>query len=287
LELNKDKHRFWHVIPAGGNLFEVRNRSEAFRVDEHNRTCTCRMWQLSGLPCPHSIAVLFKLNKRPEDYIPTCSRKEVYFKAYHQYMTHVGGMTFWPDSSMYYTVLPPKPRTMPGRPRKQRIRAPHERQFPNRVYRVGVEMTCQNCFEKGYNKSSCTKPTVIPPTKQPAKRGRPKKNVVTVEDGGDYTFDMGAARVEAEKNVGAWGAKGEPSVTTAMGEGEPSVTTARGRGGVRRGTSGSMSTARGRGRGRGRQALGVKYGRLTTWFGIGSETQKEPNEQPTPATQQS
>ncbi|GJZ76685.1 pentatricopeptide repeat-containing protein [Tanacetum coccineum] len=25
LELNKDKHRFWHVIPAGGNLFEVRN----------------------------------------------------------------------------------------------------------------------------------------------------------------------------------------------------------------------------------------------------------------------
>ncbi|GKE78250.1 hypothetical protein Tco_1544370 [Tanacetum coccineum] len=36
LELNKDKHRFWHVIPAGGNLFEVRNGSEAFKVDEQN-----------------------------------------------------------------------------------------------------------------------------------------------------------------------------------------------------------------------------------------------------------
>ncbi|GKA95344.1 hypothetical protein Tco_0817382 [Tanacetum coccineum] len=48
LELNKDKRRFWHVNPAGGNLFEVRNGSEAFRVDEHNRTCTCRMWKLSA-----------------------------------------------------------------------------------------------------------------------------------------------------------------------------------------------------------------------------------------------
>ncbi|GJY33860.1 pentatricopeptide repeat-containing protein [Tanacetum coccineum] len=273
--------RFWHVIPAGGNLFEVRNGSEAFRVDEHNRTCTCRMWQLSGLPCPHSIDVLFKLNKRPEDYIPTCFRKEAYFKAYHQYMTPVGGMTFWPDSSMYSTVLPPKPRTMPGRPRKQRIRAPHEKQFPNRVSRAGVEMTCQNYFEKGHNKSSCTKPTVIPPTKQPAKRGRPKKNVVTVEDGGDYTFDMGSAGVEAETNVGARGAEGEPSVTTTMGEGELSVTTARGTSSnlaefvsVRCEGATSVTTARGRG--------GVRRGTSGS-----IEIQKEPNEQPTPATQQS
>ncbi|GJU31453.1 hypothetical protein Tco_1175042 [Tanacetum coccineum] len=242
-----------------------------------------------------------KLNKRPEDYIPACFRKEAYFKAYHQYMTLVGGMTFWPDSSMYSTVLPPKPRTMPGRPRKQRIRAPHERQFPNRVSRAGVEMTCQNCFEKGHNKSSCTKPTVTPPTKQPAKRGRPKKNVVTVVDCGDYTFDMGSAGVEAETMVVEDGIPGDTTVTSAnLGEfvsvrceGATSVTTARGRvgvkrgrggttiglgvrmatsegtpsartgnNGVRRGTSGSMSTARGRGRGRGRQTLGVKNGRL-------------------------
>ncbi|GKE78249.1 hypothetical protein Tco_1544369, partial [Tanacetum coccineum] len=97
-----------------------------------------------------------------EDYISDCFRKDAYFKAYHQYMTPVGGMTFWPDSSMYSTVLPPKPRTMPGRPRKHRIRAPHERQFPNRVSRAGVEMTCQNYFEKGHNKSSCSKAKVIP-----------------------------------------------------------------------------------------------------------------------------
>ncbi|GJS62810.1 multidrug resistance-associated protein 5 [Tanacetum coccineum] len=45
---------FWHVIPAGGNLYEVRSGSEGFTVDEGKRTCSCRMWQLSGLPCVHA-----------------------------------------------------------------------------------------------------------------------------------------------------------------------------------------------------------------------------------------
>nr|GEW27084.1 putative reverse transcriptase domain-containing protein [Tanacetum cinerariifolium] len=134
--------RFWYVIPAGRNLFKVRNGSEAFTVDKHKRTCTCRMWQLV-------------------------------------------------DCSTYSTVLPPKPRKMPGRPRKQRIRAPYERQFLNRVSKAGVEMTCQNCFEKGHNKSFCTKPTIIPPKRQLAKRVKPKKNVTNVE----------SVVVEADTNV--------------------------------------------------------------------------------------
>nr|GFC51490.1 hypothetical protein [Tanacetum cinerariifolium] len=65
---------------------------------------------------------------------------------------------------------------MPRKHRKQRIRAPHERKFPNRVSRAVVEMTYHNSFKKGHNKSSCIKPTFIPPTKQPGKKGGPKKN---------------------------------------------------------------------------------------------------------------
>ncbi|GJZ87641.1 pentatricopeptide repeat-containing protein, partial [Tanacetum coccineum] len=96
---------FWHVIPAGGNLFEVRNGSAAFKVDEQNRTCACRMRQLSGVSCPHSIDVIFKINKMAQDYIPDCFRKDAYFKAYHQYITPVGGMTFWPDSSSLANMI--------------------------------------------------------------------------------------------------------------------------------------------------------------------------------------
>ncbi|GJW82263.1 hypothetical protein Tco_0146238 [Tanacetum coccineum] len=38
------------------------------------------------------------------------------------YVKLVPSMNFWPDQSMYTTVLPPKPRKMRGRPRKKRIR---------------------------------------------------------------------------------------------------------------------------------------------------------------------
>nr|GFC88447.1 hypothetical protein [Tanacetum cinerariifolium] len=44
---------FWHVISAGGNLFEVRSGSEGFTLDEGDKTCSCKMWQLSGMPCVH------------------------------------------------------------------------------------------------------------------------------------------------------------------------------------------------------------------------------------------
>ncbi|GJZ67196.1 pentatricopeptide repeat-containing protein [Tanacetum coccineum] len=113
LEITKDQHRIWHVIPTGGNLFEVRNGSEAFGVDEDRRNCSCRLWQLSGLPCCHAITVIFKLNRMVEDYVPDCYSKQAFYDTYHQYLTPVGGMTFWPDCSDMSRVLPPKPRTIP------------------------------------------------------------------------------------------------------------------------------------------------------------------------------
>ncbi|GKE38911.1 hypothetical protein Tco_1462316, partial [Tanacetum coccineum] len=294
---------FWHVIPVGGNLFEVRNGSKAFTVDEHK----C-------LPCPHSIVVIFKLNKSPEDYILDYFRKDAYYKAYHQYLSPFGAMTFWPDSSMYSTVLRPKPRRMPDMPRKERIRNPHERQFQNRVSRAGVEMTCQNCFEKGHNKKSCTKPTIIPPTKQPGKRGRPKKNVANMESGGCATIHMddsssqvrqggvatginvGLEGVEADTNVGdgpginvgSGGVENSAANDTVRcdslgdfvsvrSEGTTIRTASRGGLGVRR-VRGRLVVGRGRGglgvsrerggvgvsRGRGGQTVGLRVRRVTS-----------------------
>ncbi|GJT81092.1 multidrug resistance-associated protein 5 [Tanacetum coccineum] len=57
--LLKEQQRFWHVIPAGGNLFEVRSGSVGFIVDEGKRTCTCMMWQLLGLPCVHATKSMY------------------------------------------------------------------------------------------------------------------------------------------------------------------------------------------------------------------------------------
>ncbi|GJR38301.1 hypothetical protein Tco_1213985 [Tanacetum coccineum] len=64
-----------------------------------------------------------KQTKLLESYVPAWFETYMYFVTYHNYVKPVLGMNFWPDQSMYSTVLPPKPRKIPGRPRKKRIRA--------------------------------------------------------------------------------------------------------------------------------------------------------------------
>ena len=70
-------------------------------------------------PCAHAIAVIFKLGRRVESYVPNCFRKQMFHDAYHQFLTPIGGMSFWPDTSEMSKVLPPMPHTMPGRTRKK------------------------------------------------------------------------------------------------------------------------------------------------------------------------
>ncbi|GJU24501.1 hypothetical protein Tco_1163122 [Tanacetum coccineum] len=89
LEWLKEQQRFCHVIPAGGNLFEVRSGSEGFTVNEGKKTCS------------------------------------------------FPGMSFWPDQSMYSTVLPPKPKKIPGRPRKKRIESKGGGGSSTRVSKIG------------------------------------------------------------------------------------------------------------------------------------------------------
>ena len=113
-------------------------------------------------------------------------------------MNPVGGMTFWPDSSQYTKVLPPKPKKMPGRPRKQRIRAAHERKNPSKVSKAGGVMTCSNCQQKGHNRLTCTNATVLIPPKPPVRRGRPRKtNNVEAENGGVH----GTSRTNLNQHV--------------------------------------------------------------------------------------
>ncbi|GJZ60907.1 hypothetical protein Tco_0617044 [Tanacetum coccineum] len=67
--------------------------------------------------------VIYLKNKVPESYVPALFETDMYFVAYHNYVKPVPGMNFWPNQSMYSTVLPPKPRKMPGMPKKKIIRA--------------------------------------------------------------------------------------------------------------------------------------------------------------------
>nr|GEW69788.1 reverse transcriptase domain-containing protein [Tanacetum cinerariifolium] len=79
----------------------------------------------------------------PEEYVPACFRRQSFHASYHQYLTPLGGMNFWPNCSAMSRVLPPKPKTMPG-----------------------------------HNRNGCKNPTVVKPPKPSCKKGRPRKEQV-------------------------------------------------------------------------------------------------------------
>nr|GEV10169.1 pentatricopeptide repeat-containing protein [Tanacetum cinerariifolium] len=156
----------------------VESKVEKYPIQDVETHWKMRKPKLSGLPCAHVIAVIFKLNRRVEDYVPGCFRKQSFYSAYHQYLTPVGGMDFWPESNEMSKVLPPKPKK-PGRPRKKRMKAAHENKNTNKVSRSGITMTCLNCFQKGHNKNGCKNPTIALPPKLPTKKGSLRKAQVS------------------------------------------------------------------------------------------------------------
>ncbi|GJS98761.1 transposase, MuDR, plant [Tanacetum coccineum] len=156
LEKCKDDHRFWKVIASGQTSFEVRNGYEGFKVNERARTCTCRGWQLSGIPCVHGIAAIYFLHKDPENYVSQWYNKEVFVSAYNHFIQPMNGMDQWP-STTYQKPLPPIKRRMPGRPPHKRKRDAMEDDGGNRtrISRKGQIGHCFLCKKPGHNQRSC------------------------------------------------------------------------------------------------------------------------------------
>nr|GEX13080.1 multidrug resistance-associated protein 5 [Tanacetum cinerariifolium] len=92
LKIISNNCMFWHVIPVGRNLFEVRLGSEGFTVNEEKRTCSCTMWQLSGIPCVHATKVIFLINMVHESYVPVWFETDMYFVAYYNFVKLVTGL---------------------------------------------------------------------------------------------------------------------------------------------------------------------------------------------------
>ncbi|CAN1821530.1 hypothetical protein LINPERHAP1_LOCUS29537 [Linum perenne] len=169
--------RYCHIIGNGKDGYEVRYKDgDRFTVRLDEKICSCRSWDLTGIPCPHAITCIISEGNDPEKYISEWYIVQKYWETYDNVMIPLDGHELWPPSQ-YAPVLPPHIRKMPGRPRKNRLRAVEERQdgvrrrkhsYTNehllkrdrtdlaKMSRVGRVMTCSNCHQEGHNKKTCT-----------------------------------------------------------------------------------------------------------------------------------
>ncbi|CAI9286313.1 unnamed protein product [Lactuca saligna] len=191
--------RFWEVLSSGLNQFETRSGSEAYDVDLDNRTCSCTMWQVNGYGCVHSMAAISYLNKDVEKYVDPDFCSTMYMKTYQYKIYPMNGSKMWPETN-YIPPLPPKNRTMHGRPKTKKVRDVSENGGKHKVSKKGKKISCSLCKMEGHNKKTCPNidrsrpkklPTMVNRTKAPKGENMKKRTVEVASssrtgmDGGD------------------------------------------------------------------------------------------------------
>ncbi|CAA7403092.1 unnamed protein product [Spirodela intermedia] len=139
-EIPKAAH---YVVCSSDTLFEVRwNTVNVVNIGTWE--CTCRRWQLTGLPCTHAMTVFDRLGKNMYDY---CSR---YFTADMYRLTYAEQIHSIPDvekmNSIFTSSYPPRTSRPPDRPRRKRVN-------PNKT--TIRALRCSRCKAVGHNKATC------------------------------------------------------------------------------------------------------------------------------------
>ncbi|RYR67107.1 hypothetical protein Ahy_A03g013362 [Arachis hypogaea] len=115
LEKEKKEGNYWEAQWVGDddhNVFEVRRHGRTLRVNTQERTCTCRKWQLTGLPCCHGVTAIQRKNQRPEDYAHHWLTMEAYNRTYQFHINTVPSQEYWADTEGLPCLPPPYKRPM-------------------------------------------------------------------------------------------------------------------------------------------------------------------------------
>ncbi|CAN1163652.1 hypothetical protein LINPERPRIM_LOCUS32744 [Linum perenne] len=98
--------RYCHIIGNGNDGYEVRYKDEdRYSVQLDKGKCSCRSWDLTGIPCSHAITCIISEGKDPERYISDWYTVARYWNTYDHVMKPMDGHTSWAPSQ-YAPVLP-------------------------------------------------------------------------------------------------------------------------------------------------------------------------------------
>ncbi|XP_050255010.1 uncharacterized protein LOC126700879 [Quercus robur] len=129
LEKLKVESKPFSATLADSFLYEVGSQYERHVVDLVKKTCSCRSWDLNGIPCKHAITAIYTNIETPEDYTHLYYFKETYMEIYKEVLPPMPGQSEWVETGQPAPLAPHiyKP---PGRPLKQRKKASDEPRNP-------------------------------------------------------------------------------------------------------------------------------------------------------------
>ncbi|GKA81260.1 mutator type transposase [Tanacetum coccineum] len=148
----------------GADQYQVKGYlQEQYVVNLNQRTCSCRKWEISGIPCKHAIAAIHDMADNgndvgiPEDWVHDSYKLATWKAVYSHKVNPVNGRELWSKFDCPTTLLPPKIHPQIGRPPKKRKKSKGEIVMVkgNKLTRQGKTVTCSLCHAAGHNKRSC------------------------------------------------------------------------------------------------------------------------------------
>ncbi|XP_031476140.1 uncharacterized protein LOC116247876 [Nymphaea colorata] len=149
--------RCYQVLRANEVEFEIVSTERTNIVDIRSRCCSCRRWQLFGLPCAHATAALLSCGQNAHLFAESCFTVANYRETYSQIIQPIPERSLWQEraegskdggASADIVIRPPKTRRPPGRPKKKLVRA----ESINRVKRI---VNCGRCNQSGHSRKKC------------------------------------------------------------------------------------------------------------------------------------
>ncbi|XP_020979381.1 uncharacterized protein LOC110271979 [Arachis ipaensis] len=148
-------------INSAAQTYEVVNGLSKFAVDLSAHECSCRKWQLSGIPCTHAISCINYKGLDIDGFIDDCYKKPTYVKCYDSVINPLNGPDFREETN-FDDVMPPPYRKPSHRPVKKRKKGPNEppNSSQSHLSRRGQIQRCSNCGESGHKRGGCKKPSL-------------------------------------------------------------------------------------------------------------------------------
>ncbi|GKU99781.1 hypothetical protein SLEP1_g12576 [Rubroshorea leprosula] len=122
--------------------YEIKERNDSFVVNVRDHTCTCKVWQLNGIPCRHAMLAIQHREENFEDYVHPCYRRQAYINTYKHCIIPLDGMERWEETDMP-ALDPPVERKTTGRPKKKRHPEDWEISNGSNISRKGRIMICR------------------------------------------------------------------------------------------------------------------------------------------------
>ncbi|GJX98969.1 mutator type transposase [Tanacetum coccineum] len=165
LKIAMDRANNYTVGWNGGEEYEVKGQNgNQCVVNVVNKVCSCRKWELTGIPCAHAIAANYNMALNgiqvgiTEEWVHKCYWLATWKHTYSYTLGCLNGRVMWKKSQIPTTLTPPKHNTPVGRPRKNRRKTKEEKAQmvkDGKMSRAYKTVTCLKCGNLGHNSRSC------------------------------------------------------------------------------------------------------------------------------------